>query len=46
MTHLQHMTSPHVVELPRRLEAITRDTFLGSVQTSPHNVNTDPKEGP
>jgi hypothetical protein len=25
------MTSPRVVELPRRLEPVSRDTFLGAV---------------
>jgi hypothetical protein len=27
------MTSPRVIELPRRLEPVARDTFLGAVET-------------
>jgi hypothetical protein len=26
------MTSPRVIELPRRLEPVVRDTFLGAVE--------------
>jgi hypothetical protein len=26
------MTSPRVIELPRRLEPVARDTFLGAVE--------------
>ena len=29
---LGHMNSPHVIELPRRLEPVTRDTFLGGTE--------------
>jgi hypothetical protein len=29
---LRHMNSPHVIELPRRLEPVTRDTFLGGTE--------------
>ncbi|CAN5230940.1 hypothetical protein BH20ACT16_BH20ACT16_05920 [soil metagenome] len=27
------MTSPRVIELPRRLEPVVRDTFLGAAET-------------
>jgi hypothetical protein len=30
-----YMNSPRVTELPRRLEAVTRDTFLGASDTRP-----------
>jgi hypothetical protein len=30
-----YMNSPRVIELPRRLEAVTRDTFLGGSETAP-----------
>jgi hypothetical protein len=29
------MNSPRVIELPRRLEPVTRDTFLGGSETAP-----------
>jgi hypothetical protein len=29
------MTSPHVTELPRRLEPVSRDTFLGGIEPRP-----------
>ena len=31
-----HMNSPRVIELPRRLEPVTRDTFLGSAGGASH----------
>jgi len=36
---LVHMTSPRVIELPRRLEPVGRDTFLGApANDTPHTV--------
>ena len=32
---LEDMTTPRVIELPRRLEAVGRDTFLGVADGSP-----------
>jgi len=37
------MTSPRVTELPRRLEPVVRDTFLGAVEVDAHRA--DPHVG-
>lgn len=29
------MISPHIIELPRRIEPVSRDTFLGGIEASP-----------
>jgi hypothetical protein len=31
--HIERMTSPTVTELPRRLEPVTRDSFLDEAET-------------
>lgn len=39
---LIHMTSPRVIELPRRLEPVVRDTFLGADDRSASRTDDRP----
>jgi len=36
------MTSPRVVELPRRLEPVSRDTFLSDADAPRHDAHVAP----